>query len=161
MIELIITKYLLIALISMVPVVELRGAVPVGIGMGLHPLITIFVCILGNMLPVPFIHIFARKFLTWGAEQKYIGKICNFFVKKGEKASKKLANKKGHYGIMIALMLFVGIPLPGTGAWTGTLGASFLNLDLKTTTASVMSGIIIAGIIMATVSVLGLHIFGL
>ena len=79
----------------------------------------------------------------------------------GEKASKKLANKKGHYGIMIALMLFVGIPLPGTGAWTGTLGASFLNLDLKTTTASVMSGIIIAGIIMATVSVLGLHIFGL
>lgn len=156
-----LTKYILVALISMVPIIELRGAVPIGIGMGLNPILTIIVCIIGNMLPVPFIHIFARKFLVWGAKQKYIGKICNFFVKKGEKASKKLANKKGHYGIMIALMLFVGIPLPGTGAWTGALGASFLNLDLKTTTVSVMSGIIIAGIIMATVSVLGLHIFGL
>ena len=152
---------MLIALISMVPIVELRGAVPIGIGMGLHPLITICVCVLGNMLPIPFIHIFARKFLAWGTKQKYIGKICDFFVKKGERASKKLADKKGHYGLMIALMLFVGIPLPGTGAWTGALGASFLNLDLKTTSISVMSGVVIAGIIMTIVSVFGLQIFGL
>lgn len=155
-----IWKYLLICFVSMIPIVELRGAVPVGIGMGLHPLVTIAVCVIGNMLPVPIIHIFARKFLLWGARQKHIGKFCDFFLKKGEKAGKKLLNNKNRYGTMIALMIFVGIPLPGTGAWTGTLGASFLGLDFKTTTISVMMGVVIAGIIMACVTTFGLHIFG-
>ena len=155
-----IWKYLLIALVSMVPIVELRGAVPIGLSMGLNPLITIAVCVIGNMLPVPIIHIFARKFLLWGSKQKFIGKFCDFFVRKGEKASAKLLNNKNRYGTMIALMIFVGIPLPGTGAWTGTLGASFLGLDFKTTTISVMVGIVLAGIIMAVITTFGLHIFG-
>ena len=153
-------KYLLIMLISMIPIVELRGAVPVGIGMGLHPIITIIICVIGNMLPVPIIHIFARKFLLWGSKQKIIGKFCSFFIRKGEKASAKLLNNKNRYGTMLALMIFVGLPLPGTGAWTGTLGASFLGLDFKTTTISVICGVILAGVIMTTISVFGLHIFG-
>ena len=156
-----VTKYLLVLIISMIPIIELRGAVPIGIGMGLNPIITIIVSVIGNTIPVSIIYIFARKFLTWGSKQKIIGKICGFFINKGEKASQKLSTKKNIYGVAIALILFVGIPLPGTGAWTGTLGASFLNLDFKTTVLSVTSGVITAGIIMAIVSICGLHILGL
>lgn len=155
-----LSKYLLIALISMIPIVELRGAVPIGIGMGLDPISTIITCVIGNMIPVPFIHIFARKLLRWGSEQKIIGKLCKSMIRKGEKASAKLTSKGSHLGVAIALMLFVGIPLPGTGAWTGTLGASFLNLDLKTTSISVVIGVVLAGIIMAIATMFGLHIFG-
>ena len=154
-------KYLTVFFISMVPLIELRGAIPIGIGMGLETLPTIIVSVIGNMLPVPVIYFFARKFLLWGARQRFIGKICNFFVVKGERAGQKLVAKAGRGGLFIALMLFVGIPLPGTGAWTGALGASFLNMGIKSTALSVSLGVIIAGIIMATVSLLGLHIFGL
>lgn len=154
-------KYLSILIVSMIPIIELRGAVPIGISMGLNPILTIIVAVLGNIIPIPIIHIFARKFLIWGSKQKCTGKVCEFFIKKGEKASRKLLSKKNRYGTVIALTLFVGIPLPGTGAWTGTLGASFLNLDFKTTMISVMLGVIIAGIIMTIVSICGLHILGL
>ena len=147
--------------ISMVPLIELRGAIPIGIGMGLETLPTIIVSVIGNMLPVPVIYFFARKFLLWGARQRFIGKICNFFVVKGERAGQKLVAKAGRGGLFIALMLFVGIPLPGTGAWTGALGASFLNMGIKSTALSVSLGVIIAGIIMGVVSMTGIHVFGL
>ena len=153
--------YLIVFLISMVPLIELRGAIPIAIGMGLPTIPAIIVCVIGNMLPVPIIYFFARKFLLWGAQQRFIGKLCRFFVVKGERAGQKLVEKAGRGGLFIALMLFVGIPLPGTGAWTGTLGASFLNMGIKSTALSVSLGVIIAGIIMALVSLLGLHIFGL
>ncbi len=154
-------KYLLVFFISMVPLIELRGAIPVALGMGLPTIPAILVCVLGNILPVPFIYFFARKFLLWGAEQRYIGKICSFFVVKGERAGQKLTATAGRGGLVVALMIFVGIPLPGTGAWTGALGASFLNMGIKSTVASVSLGVVLAGIIMAVVSMLGLHIFGL
>ena len=154
-------NYLLVFFISMVPLIELRGAIPIAIGMGLPAIPAIIVCAIGNMLPVPIIYFFARKFLLWGAKQRYLGKLCSFFVVKGERAGQKLVEKAGRGGLFMALMLFVGIPLPGTGAWTGALGASFLNMGFKSTTLSVSLGVVIAGIIMATVSLLGLHIFGL
>ena len=154
-------NYLIVFFISMVPLVELRGAIPVAIGMGIDPIPAILVCAIGNMLPVPIVYFFARKFLIWGAEQRYIGKICNFFVVKGERAGQKLVAKAGRRGLFFALMLFVGVPLPGTGAWTGTLGASFLNMGIKSTALSVSLGVVMAGVIMALVSTLGLHIFGL
>ena len=154
-------QYLTVFFISMVPLIELRGAIPVALSMGLPAVPSIIVCVVGNMLPVPIIYFFARKFLLWGAEQRFIGKICNFFVVKGERAGQKLAAKAGRDGLALALMLFVGIPLPGTGAWTGTLGASFLNMGPKATAISVSAGVVLAGVIMATVSMLGLHIFGL
>jgi uncharacterized membrane protein len=153
--------YLLVFFISMVPLIELRGAIPIGIGMGLETLPTIIVSVIGNMLPVPVIYFFARKFLLWGARQRFIGKICNFFVVKGERAGQKLVAKAGRGGLFIALMLFVGIPLPGTGAWTGALGASFLNMGIKSTVAAVSLGVILAGCIMSAVSAAGLHLFGL
>ena len=154
-------KYLTVFFISMVPLIELRGAIPIALGMGLPAIPSIFVCVIGNMLPVPFIYFFARKILLWGAKQRYIGKFCNFFVVKGERAGQKLAAKAGRGGLAIALLLFVGIPLPGTGAWTGTLGASFLNMGPKATAVSVSAGVVLAGILMTVVSALGLHIFGL
>ena len=142
-------KYLLVFLVSMVPIVELRGAIPIAVGMGLPYIPSLIVCVLGNMLPVPFIYFFARKFLVWGARQKYIGKMCDFFLVKGEKAGQKLVAKTGRYGLFMALLLFVGIPLPGTGAWTGTLAASFLNMGFKSTVAAVVLGVLLAGVIMA------------
>ena len=154
-------QYLFIFFLSMVPLIELRGAIPFALGMDLPVIPAIVVCVLGNMLPVPIVYMFARKFLLWGAKQRYIGKFCNFFVVKGEKAGRKLTEKTGRWGTFLGLMIFVGIPLPGTGAWTGTLAASFLDIGPKTTALSVSLGVILAGIIMVVVSALGLHIFGL
>ena len=154
-------QYLLVFLISMVPLIELRGAIPIALGMGLPTLPAYIVCVIGNMLPVPIIYFFARKVLVWGADKKYIGKFFTFCLEKGDKAGQKLVATAGRGGLFVALMLFVGIPLPGTGAWTGALGASFLNMGFKSTVASVSLGVIMAGIIMGTISALGLHIFGL
>ncbi len=145
-------NYLIIFFVSMVPIIELRGAMVYAVGFELPYLPALIVCVLGNMLPVPFIYFFARKVLTWGADKKYIGKIFTFFLEKGEKAGKKLVATAGRGGLFLALMLFVGIPLPGTGAWTGALGASFLNMGFKSTVLSVCLGVIMAGIIMAVVS---------
>ena len=113
---------------------------------------SLIVCVLGNMLPVPIIYFLARKVLKWGADKKYIGKIFTWFLVKGERAGQKLVKATGRGGLFVALLLFVGIPLPGTGAWTGTLGASFLNMGFKSTVASVSLGVVLAGIIMALVS---------
>ena len=154
-------KYLLVFLISMVPLIELRGAIPIAMGMGLPAVPSIIVCALGNMLPVPIIYFFARKFLVWGADKAYIGKVCRFFLDKGHIAGQKLVNKTGRGGLAVALLIFVGIPLPGTGAWTGTLAASLLDLGPKTTAAAVSLGVVMAGIIMLVTSGSVFHIIGL
>ena len=150
-----IKKYILVFAISMVPLIELRGAIPVGLSMlwgSSLPIIPLYtVCILGNMLPVPLIYFFARKVLIWGKDKKYIGKFFTWCYEKGEHGGEKLKAKAGK-GLFIALMLFVGIPLPGTGAWTGTLAASFLDMGFKKSVIAVMCGVLIAGIIMGLAS---------
>ena len=149
-------NYLLVFFVSMVPVVELRGAIPIGLGLGLPVLPTYVICVLGNMLPVPFIYLFARRFLIWGYHKPVIGPICRFFIVKGEKGGRKLEEKAGK-GLTVALLLFVGIPLPGTGAWTGTLAASILDMKFKDVLIACMGGVLLAGIIMglASMGVLG------
>ena len=187
-----IKNYVIIFFVSMVPLVELRGAIPISQGMGLPLVPSYIVCIVGNMVPVPIIFFFARKFLEWGADKKYIGKICSFFLRKGEKASKKLTEKgnkvvedgktgsvgeneaaagenesacdngdrdeskseprKMNKGLFMALLLFVAIPLPGTGAWTGTLGASMLDMRFRDAVLAVVLGVLIAGVIMMLAS---------
>ena len=154
-------KYLLIFLVSMVPLIELRGSIIMAVGMDLDYITSLIICVIGNMLPVPIIYFFARKVLLWGADKKYIGKFFSYCLEKGERGGQKLVAKTGRGGLFLALMLFVGIPLPGTGAWTGTLAASFLNMGFKSTVAVVSLGVIMAGIIMGIASVVGLHIFGL
>lgn len=143
--------YLLVFFISMVPVIELRGAIPVGLGLGLEVLPTYLVCVVGNMLPVPVIYLFARKFLIWGCDKPLIGKICKFFIVKGEKAGRALEAKAGR-GLTIALLLFVGIPLPGTGAWTGTLAGSILDMKFKDVLIACMGGVLLAGVIIGLAS---------
>lgn len=142
--------------ISMVPLIELRGAIPVGVGMGLNPAFVYIIAVLGNMIPVPFIYLFARTFLTWGKDKPIIGKICTFCLEKGERGGKKLQEKAG-CGLLIALLLFVGIPLPGTGAWTGTLAGSILDMKFKDVVIACMGGVLLAGVIMwlASVGVFG------
>ena len=144
-------KYLIVFLVSMVPLIELRGAIPIAVGMGLNKLVSFIIAIIGNMLPVPFIFLFARKILEWGKDKKIIGKFFTWCLNKGEKGGKKLEAKAGK-GLYWALFLFVGIPLPGTGAWTGTLAASILDLDFKKTVLAVMLGVLLAGLIMMALS---------
>ncbi len=143
--------YIFTFFISMVPIVELRGALPFATGWGIPLWQSYIICIIGNMLPVPFIFFFARKVLLWGADKKYIGKFFTFCLEKGERGGKKLQEKAGR-GLFVALLLFVGIPLPGTGAWTGTLAASFLDMDFKSSVLACMGGVLLAGIIMAILS---------
>lgn len=153
-----LTKYLWIFFISMVPIVELRGAIPVSQVMGLPMVASYIICIIGNMLPVPFIYLFARKVLVWGSDKPVIGGFFSWCMEKGEHGGQKLQAKAGK-GLFVALLLFVGIPVPGTGAWTGTLAASILDMDFKSTVAAVMLGVLLAGIIMMTLSFAGVSIF--
>lgn len=154
-------KYLLVFFVSMVPLIELRGAVPMAVTMDLDYWTAMLVCIIGNMLPVPIIYFFARKVLIWGADKKYIGKFFRYCLEKGEQGGQKLVAKTGRGGLFVALMLFVGIPIPGTGAWTGTLAASFLNMGIKSTAGAVSLGVVMAGMIMGLGSHAALHVFGL
>lgn len=144
-----IVKYIIVFVISMVPIVELRGAIPIAESLGLNLSIYYPIAIIGNMLPVPFIYLFARKVLEWGKDKKLTKKFFTWCLEKGEKGGAKLKESAGNSGIFFALLFFVGIPLPGTGAWTGTLAASFLNLDFKTSISAVALGVILAGIIMS------------
>ena len=109
------------------------------------------IAVIANMLPVPIIFLFARKVLEWGADKPVIGRFFRFCLEKGHKGGEKLKAKAGR-GLPIALLLFVGIPLPGTGAWTGTLAASLLDMDFKTSILAVMCGVLLAGVIMAAAS---------
>ena len=151
-----IWKILLVLLVSMIPLIELRGAIPVAIGMdlGLPEWLVLIIAIIGNIIPVPIIYLFARKFLEWGSKKKWkpLKQFCNFCLKKGEKAGNKLLQKAGKAGTYFALFLFVAIPIPGTGAWTGTLAASILNLDFKKTVIAIVAGILVAGLIMLAIS---------
>ena len=122
-------SYLIVFFISMLPLVELRGAIPVGIGMGLPILPTYLVCVVGNMLPVPFIYLFARKVLIWGYHKPLIGPFCRFCIVKGEKGGRALEAKAGR-GLVAALLLLVacmgGVLLAGIImglASAGLLGA--------------------------------------
>lgn len=144
-------KYLIVFLVSMVPIVELRGAIPIAVGMGLPLVPSYILAVIGNMIPVPFIYFFARKLLEWGKDKPVIGGFFTFCLEKGKKGGVKLQEKAGR-GLFWALLIFVGIPLPGTGAWTGTLAASLLDIGFKKSVLAVTLGVLLAGIIMGTVS---------
>ena len=142
-------KYLYVFLISMVPIVELRGAIPVGAAMGLPFFYTYLACVFGNMLPVPFILLFIRKILAWMqvCRVKLFNKVSSWVVDKGARASAKISKFE-----FFGLLLFVAIPLPGTGAWTGALGAALLNMRMRRALPSIFLGVLIAGLIMTLAS---------
>ena len=157
-----LTKYLSIFVVSMIPIIELRGAMIMAAGWQLDFFKSLLICVIGNMLPVPIIYLFAHKVLIILSKTKPFSKFANFFLEKGKKAGEKLTEKAGKKGTFFALLLFVGIPLPGTGAWTGTLGASLLDLGFKKSVVAVLCGVILAGIIIGVLSSLGFaFLFGL
>ena len=138
---------LIVFLVSMVPIIELRGAIPYGVGFGLPLWLTYIVAIVGNMLPVPLIYFFARRILEWGQDKPVIGKFFTFCLEKGKKGGEKLQAKAGR-GLFWALLLFVGIPLPGTGAWTGALVAALMEMRLKRALPAIYAGVLIAGLLV-------------
>ena len=138
----------MIFFVSMVPIVELRGAIPISQGFGLPLLQSYIICVIGNMLPVPVIFFFARKVLIWGKDKKFIGGFFTWCLDKGERGGEKLKEKAGK-----------GLYVPGTGAWTGTLAASFLDMDFKKSVIACMGGVLLAGVIMGVGSVAGVSFF--
>ncbi|MFQ7256307.1 small multi-drug export protein [uncultured Streptococcus sp.] len=153
-------NYIITFLISMIPLVELRGAVPYAISSGIPLWQALLIGVIGNMLPVPIIFFFARHILEWGKEKPIIGNFFTWCLNKGHRGGQKLEEAAGDKGIFWALLLFVGIPLPGTGAWTGTLAASILDWDFKRSVLAVMLGVVLAGLIMGSLSLLfGLDTF--
>lgn len=153
-------NYIITFLISMIPLVELRGAVPYAISSGIPLWQALLIGVVGNMLPVPIIFFFARHILEWGKEKPVIGNFFTWCLNKGHHGGQKLEEAAGDKGIFWALLLFVGIPLPGTGAWTGTLAASILDWDFKRSVLAVMLGVVLAGLIMGFLSLLfGLDTF--
>ena len=153
-------NYIITFLISMIPLVELRGAVPYAISTGIPLWQALLIGVIGNMLPVPIIFFFARHILEWGKDKPVIGNFFTWCLNKGHRGGQKLEEAAGDKGIFWALLLFVGIPLPGTGAWTGTLAASILDWDFKRSVLAVMLGVVLAGLIMGSLSLLfGLDTF--
>ena len=136
-------KILATFLISMVPVIELRGALPIGVGMGLSPLTALVVSIVGNMVPVPFIIIFIRRILNWMHRFETFDRIATKLEAKAAKGGEKIVKYE-----MFGLFLLVAIPLPGTGAWTGSLVAAFFDLRLKNAVPVIFLGVIAAGIVV-------------
>ena len=153
------TQYFGCFIISMIPLIELRGAIPIAYWFrGMNPdnfniVLGYVIIAIGNMIPVPIIFFFARKVLEWGKDKPVIGKFFTFCLEKGHKGGVKLQAKAGR-GLFVALLLFVGIPLPGTGAWTGTLAASLLDMKFKESIIAVMLGVALAGVIMGVGSAL-------
>ena len=154
-----LTQYFGCFIISMIPLIELRGAIPIAYWFrGMNPehfniVLGYVIIAVGNMLPVPIIFFFARKVLEWGKDKPVIGKFFTFCLEKGHKGGQKLQSKAGR-GLFVALLLFVGIPLPGTGAWTGTLAASLLDMKFKESVTAIMLGVALAGVIMGVGSAL-------
>ena len=147
-------NYVYVLIISMIPIIELRGAMPAASLLGLPFLPSLIIAIIGNILPVPFILLFIRKVCEWMKKIKGLKKIPLYLEKKVEKNKEKIT-KYGKWG----LYLFVAIPLPGTGAWTGALIASFLNFRFKESIIAISCGVVTAGVIMTIISYLPRVIF--
>ncbi|MDP4133707.1 MAG: small multi-drug export protein [Bacillota bacterium] len=136
-------KYLMTFLISMLPIVELRGAVPIGVALGLNTYLVLLISIIGNMVPIPFVIIFARAIINWLKKKKFLAWFGRWLEKKAAKNVEKVIKYE-----KIGLFIFVAIPLPGTGAWTGALIASLFDLRLKNSILPIAWGVALAGVIM-------------
>ncbi len=135
-------------LISMVPVIELRGGIPAGIAMGLHPLVAMLASIVGNLLPVPFIIIFLRRVFDWLRKRaKFLDSLLNKLERRAHLKG-EVVQKYSFWG----LCLLVAIPLPGTGAWTGALVAVFLDMRLRRAMPAISLGVVIAAVLVLGIS---------
>ncbi len=143
---------LLTFLVAMVPVIELRGAIPYAIGVGLDPWLAFVLSVIGNLIPVPFILLFIRKIFGWMKRYEKLGKIV---TKLENRASNKSESVKKYE--LVGLCILVAIPLPGTGAWTGALVAALMDLRIRRAFPTIVVGVLIAGIVVTLVTALGIH----
>lgn len=142
-------KRLIVFLISMLPIVELRGAIPFGVAYGFSPIENFILCCVGNMIPIPFILLFIRQILKWmnSSKIKFFRDVSGFVLKKADKNADKIT-KYATFGLFV----FVAIPLPGTGAWTGALVAALLSMKMKYALISIAVGVLVAGILVSCIS---------
>lgn len=152
-----IGKIILTLLWAMVPVVELRGAIPIGVGLGLPLWLSIAISVIGNVIPVPFIMLFIRQIFKW---MRHVNKTFARIVDKMEEKANKHRDKVTRYGFW-GLFILVAIPLPGTGAWTGALVAAIMELRFKTALPAIFAGVIGAAIIVSFVTYGALSVFAL
>ncbi|MBR6742146.1 MAG: small multi-drug export protein [Clostridia bacterium] len=134
-------------LLSMVPIVELRGAIPLGAALGLPWYINYIICVIGNFLPVPFILLFIRSVLNFMKKVPKLDKIALWLEARAAKNSDKVSRYA-----TLGLFVFVALPLPGTGAWTGSLVAALMEMRLKHSLLSVFCGVIVAGVLLTLIS---------
>ncbi len=147
-------KLCLTFLISMLPVVELRGGIPFGIAAGLDPWVAFAVCVAGNMLPVPFILLFIRRILAWMKKRPKLGRLAEKIESRAQRKSAGVQKSE-----LVGLCLFVAVPLPGTGAWTGALIAALMQMRLKRALPTIFVGVLIAGILL-TLAATGVKVLG-
>lgn len=141
-------KSLFTVFVAMLPIVELRGAIPVGVAIGLDVRYTFLLALIGNLIPVPFIILFIRRILEWlRTKSEWLDRVINKKVEKTMKHSDLIYKSK-----LLGLMIFVAIPLPGTGAWTGALLAALLDLRLKNAFPAILCGVLIAGILISVLT---------
>lgn len=151
-------KELLVGFLAMLPVIELRGAIPIGVSIGANTYAILILAIIGNLIPVIPIYYFAPKVLFWLKDKPYVGKICNKIIEDGEALGNKLESKLGN-GIYLSIFLYIAIPIPGTGVWSATLAASLLKLDFKKVFLANLFGVVTAGLLMTVLSGSVKHIF--
>ena len=149
-----IKDVLMTFLISMVPVLELRAAIPAGIAAGLSPMAAFTISVVGNMVPVPFIILLIRQIFLWLRKNDFLRETIEKLERKAHLKG-RVVRKYGALGLMI----LVAIPLPGTGAWTGALVAALLNMSLRRALPSILLGVVIAGAITTAVTCGVVHIF--
>ena len=142
-------------LVSMIPIVELRGGIPFGVALGLPYYLAFPAAVIGNIIPTPFIIVYIRRIFKW--MRRYLPKL-NRLVDKLERKAHLKGQKVSRYQYL-GLWLFVAIPLPGTGAWTGSLAAAFLDMRLKKAMPAVILGVLTAGCIMTGLTHLGINLF--
>ena len=162
-------KYLYIFLISMVPLIELRGAIPVGAGLGLDFLPNYLVSIVGNMLPVPFILLLIRYVLDFMKRKRILPKLVDWLERKALDSSKRILKegegegseassdegaviRRRSLGALVGLFLFVALPLPGTGAWSGSLVAALFRINRAAAFLAIFAGVLVAGLLMSLAS---------
>lgn len=141
-------KYLYIFILAMLPILELRGALPVAAALGIPLSIAFPLAVLGNIVPLPFIYYFGLKILHLLEKISWTKRFAEFTLSRGKKAGEKLLKNSG-YGLFVALWLFVSIPLPGTGAWTGMLAATLLQLKFKDSFWACACGVLTAAILLS------------
>lgn len=139
---------------AMVPVIELRGAIPVGVAAGLPPVVACLTAILGNLLPVPFIMLLARRIFDWLRDTRFFGPKIAWLERRAHLKGRLVRKYR-----LLGLVVLVGIPLPGTGAWTGALVAALLDIRLRTALPAILLGLLIAGGITTAVTMGVVHLF--